>query len=354
MARIACLMMQKDETLLLRPWLLHHGYLFGYENLFVYDNGSTSPEVCETLAQFKKLGVNVDSSRTTPQDFADKGNIITAKIQEFKQAQRYDVALPLDCDEFAAVAIPGGYSCARNDILHEMQRINWHSLICRTSHCLYSLPGQFDVFQQAGHEKCAMAVRVFDGIDHGFHQAKLPEGGHYHATSLIYLHLHYRPFAAFMAGARAKLSPWTDPYDLDGLKSYQHVGQHLVRYLFMDEAAYYALDLGPQVRLNFTGLADFLAAHMDATALRRAWCERAVPGAPVPLDFPALRLAGLRAMQADDQREAGRIWALARDLFPAEEDGYLYGALAARAAGDEALRNHIHAAQAAMFPEVFS
>lgn len=88
----------------------------------------------------------------------------------------------------------------------------------------------------------------------------------------------------------------------------------------MDEAAYYAADLGPQMRLTFTGLVGFLAVHMDITALRQAWCARSAPSPSVTHDIPTLRLAGLNAMQAADQGEAGRIWALARDLFPAEED----------------------------------
>ena len=43
MARVRCIMMQKDESFLLEPWLLYNGYLFGFENLTVYDNGSILP-----------------------------------------------------------------------------------------------------------------------------------------------------------------------------------------------------------------------------------------------------------------------------------------------------------------------
>jgi hypothetical protein len=354
MSRIACLMMQKDEVLLLKPWLLHHGYLFGYENLFVYDNGSTAPAVKEILAQFAALGVNVDDSHATPAGFADKGNIFSEVISEFRRQSRYDVVLPLDCDEFAAIEVPGGYSSARNLILGELQRIDWGNLICRTGHGLFSLPGQFDVFQAAGHHKSIAAVRAFTWIDHGFHQARLPEGGSYAPTSLVYLHLHYRPHAAFMAGAKDKLRPWTNPDDLETLKVYGHVGEHLVRYFFMTEADYYALDFGTQPKLKFTGLRDFLAAHMDVAALILAWGASS-PAAPTAGEtFPALRTAGLKAMETGDYAAAAAIWARCRASFPAEEEGYLYGAVAAKAAGDEILRAQIHAAQAQNFPNVFS
>jgi len=351
MARIACLMMQKDEILLLRPWLLYHGYLFGYENLFVWDNGSTESGVKDTLAQFKELGVNIDASQTTPDGFSNKGNIFSEVIRQFRIKNRYDVALPLDCDEFVAVAQPGGFGCARNEILSELARIDWHHLICRTDSGLYSLPGAFDEFQRVGHEKSVAAVRAFDSIDHGFHQATLPEGAQYAPTSLVYLHLHYRPYAYFIASARDKLRPWTDPDDLAGLKNYEGVGKHLVRYLFMTEAEYYAVEFEGAPKLKFTGLSDFLNLHMDLPSLRRAWGDRA---APVEHNFEALHAAGLKAMEVADHATAAQIWARCRAEFPDREEGYLYGAVAAKAAGDDMLLGQIHAAQARIFPDIFN
>jgi hypothetical protein len=352
-------MMQKNEVLLLKPWLLHHGHLFGYENLFVYDNGSTEPAVREILTQFSALGVNVDASHTTPEGFSDKGNIFSRKIQEFREKNRYDVALPLDCDEFVAIEAPGGYSCSRNAVQAELDRVDWHNLICQTGHGLYSLPGRFEEFQRVGHDKCFAAVRAFDGIDHGFHKAKLPEGAHYAPTSLVYLHFHYRPHAAFIASAKDKLRPWTNPDDLAGLRTYNHVGQHLVRYFYMSAAAYYAVDFGDAPRLRFSGLREFLRAHMDVAGLVAAWSQRDVApvahaAPPVSGSFAELRAAGLKAMEVDDFATAARIWAQCRAQFPAEEEGYLYGAVAAKAAGDENLLRQIHAEQEQKFPGVFS
>ena len=42
-------MMQKNEDDLLEPWIKYHSNMFGAENLFIYDNGSTSPLVAEVL-----------------------------------------------------------------------------------------------------------------------------------------------------------------------------------------------------------------------------------------------------------------------------------------------------------------
>src|SRR4051794_8936502 len=124
MPRIACLMMQKDEDILLRPWLLYHGYLFGFENLYVFDNGSSSEAVLATLQAFAAVGVNVDFTHDRPEDFEFKGEVIGRTIKEFRQDDRYDIALPLDCDEFLAVRGSAGVTCNRNEILAELGRIS--------------------------------------------------------------------------------------------------------------------------------------------------------------------------------------------------------------------------------------
>ena len=40
--RVACVTMQKNEDLCLEPWILYHGYLFGFENIFILDHNSTT------------------------------------------------------------------------------------------------------------------------------------------------------------------------------------------------------------------------------------------------------------------------------------------------------------------------
>ena len=40
MARVACVMMQKNEGELLRSWIEYYSHLFGRHNLFIYDNDS--------------------------------------------------------------------------------------------------------------------------------------------------------------------------------------------------------------------------------------------------------------------------------------------------------------------------
>ncbi|MCB1434952.1 MAG: hypothetical protein KDK75_21180, partial [Alphaproteobacteria bacterium] len=52
-------MMQKNEELLLPVWIAYFSHLFGPENLYVFDNGSTLPAVIDQLKHAEVKGVNV-------------------------------------------------------------------------------------------------------------------------------------------------------------------------------------------------------------------------------------------------------------------------------------------------------
>ena len=80
--KVACLMMQKNEEDLLGPWIQYHSELFGAENLYVYDNGSTSPIISEILADAQAKGVNVYLEYSKKSDFEGKGDILADKIQQ--------------------------------------------------------------------------------------------------------------------------------------------------------------------------------------------------------------------------------------------------------------------------------
>jgi hypothetical protein len=258
--------------LLAEPWLRHHGDLFGFENLYVYDNGSVSDAVLATLREFAARGVNVDFSHGRPEDYGAKGEIAIAKILEFRRNKNYDIVLPLDCDEFVAVFGPAGPSINREDIMAELARIHEAGAICIINHCLYNVPGYLDVFWHAGYHKSVVPVAKFTWIDHGFHLPTRPPGEDYGNTSLIHIHLHCKPFDRVQQGARQKLGPRTNLADREGLKTFFGHGYHLVKYLFMKAAQYYVLfqdDRKPFIGSGF--LLRHFAALMDVAAIRADW-----------------------------------------------------------------------------------
>ena len=100
MARVRCITMQKDEGLLLDAWLRYYGYLFGFENIEVLDNGSRDQLTRSILEQFEAAGVVVHRQYDTIEHFEGKGGIVAGIIEGWDEAGGYDFAVPCDVDEF--------------------------------------------------------------------------------------------------------------------------------------------------------------------------------------------------------------------------------------------------------------
>lgn len=276
--RICCLMMQKDEEVLLRPWLLHHGYLFGFENLYIYDNGSTSAVVLETLREFAALGVNVDFTHAASQDSDLRDEIIGGTIAGLRDADACDIALPLDCDEFLAIRGRDGISCQRTEILKEIDGILRAEQNCRIDHCLENWPGQLDLFRYVEHTASVIAVRHFRDAGHDFQRSDPPAGPSCGKTDLIHLHFPFKPFDQLPASIRDRLGH--PPAEGSGTG-----GQ--LRPLSPDD--YYAGPSGyhhPLVR--FRGLMRLLEASREASRLRSAW--NGARGAAHPVALPEIDL----------------------------------------------------------------
>lgn len=84
--------MVKDEADIVREWILYHGNLFGLENLYIVDNGSTDGTL-EIIQEFVQKGVHLFFEA----DYRKKGIVMTALIREY--APR-GIAYPIDIDEF--------------------------------------------------------------------------------------------------------------------------------------------------------------------------------------------------------------------------------------------------------------
>jgi len=279
MARAACLMMQKDESLLLKAWLVYHGYLFGFENLYVYDNGSTRQDVIDLLRAFEAVGVHIDRSHNLPIDFDRKGHIFGDRIREMEANADYDIVFPLDCDEFVAIAdadgrdCQDGFSCSRAKIHRHLEGMVGERRMIRLRHCLDVRPGHLDLFRVVDFTKCVVPLGNFRSIDHGFHDARARGIDEVGTTDIMYVHMHSKPFADLMRHARQKLSAFVDVDDAAALRAFTGVGKHLVRYFAMTPEIY-AADLGtyryPLVR--FGGFIRLLGALMSTDELRAAWC----------------------------------------------------------------------------------
>ena len=230
--------MQRDETLLLEPWLRYHGYLFGFENLYVHDNGSEDPAVLATLGRYERLGVTVAYGPRDGRDFDDKGTLLAEVIRRWDSGARYDFAFPIDCDEFIALRERGAVSCRRNAI-HEylgVLRDLPHNFKVDTN--LFNVPGVPGWYWPQGGKKSFFAARTLNHLDHGFHYSSVRSGGRVMDTAITYFHMHFKPWAEFVRGARAKLAPYVDVDDIAALTAYAGPNGHVQDQLLKGQDAY--------------------------------------------------------------------------------------------------------------------
>jgi len=85
--------MVKDEVDIVRDWVIYHGCMFGWNNIFVIDNYSTDGTY-EVLQEFEHL-INI----TREDDYKKKGIYMKNLINKFSYEDD-TLAFPLDIDEF--------------------------------------------------------------------------------------------------------------------------------------------------------------------------------------------------------------------------------------------------------------
>ena len=265
MPNIACVMMQKDETFLLRPWLAYHGYLFGFENLFVLDNGSTDPAVLATLDEFADKGVKINRDHPTREDYLSKGELIGAAIQALDAKRDHDFMIPLDCDEFILLRTEADIVCDREPILTYLAGLTGEKRVLRVPYQLANHPLNPDIYHRYDFFKVFFPAGTALPIDHGNHLALDPSGRKPKDTRLVHLHFHHKVFDLKRAQAR---QGWIGGIDLDDhakLETYDGRSVHLKNYFLRGKDDYYRgfLDLPHFYLPRFRALLKELDAPID-------------------------------------------------------------------------------------------
>ena len=254
---IACVTMQKDEDRFLGPWLAWHGQLFGFRNLWVIDNGSTSAPVLATLAEFEARGVHVVRSFATHRDYLNKGVIIGEYIRALDMLGRYELLIPSDCDEFVALRTDRGFSCDRDAILGSLSALYGETQVLRIPFQLANNPFRDDCYIWFEFFKTFFARNTFLSLDHGHHAGKSKKSPGRRDTSIVQIHYHYPEFNLIREIARKK---WIGNEPLGRIESaaaYTGPFQHLVRNFFMERAEYEA-HFAEQVQFRLPAFRDLL------------------------------------------------------------------------------------------------
>lgn len=242
MARVACTVMLKNEHALVGAFLRYHANLFGAENLFVFDNGTTDQETLETLARFEAEGVNVDRSFPAKQDYTQKGKIVGNLVKRLDRDADYDFYILLDCDEFVAMKVQNEYTCIPEKIHRYLDSLKGEKKILTVNLSLSNIIGKLYQFQAAAYLKTIFPRNVLVETDHGHHAGTSRTGAGSAPCDIVYVHYHYRPYDEVVRYARQKLStiiPSEVLDDVDRLRSYKGQGWHMVDYLVGGAEAYY-------------------------------------------------------------------------------------------------------------------
>jgi hypothetical protein len=269
MARVACTVMLKDEVSLTAPFLRYHAALFGADNLYVVDNGTTEPDVMKVLAAFEQEGVHVDRSFHTAEDYRRKGEIIGDLVKRLDNQAAYDFYILLDCDEFVVLRSGSTYTCDPEAIHRYLETRRGEPRILKVDTNLSNIPGRPGVFQAAEYSKTIFPRNVLGATDHGHHAGWSRSGAtDFVPCDIVYVHFHYRPFDEVVRFARQKLSAEMPPEDLadtERLRNFKGRGWHLVKYVLGDEDGYYTQFRGLSNIVLFPDLlARFLAIGGEA------------------------------------------------------------------------------------------
>lgn len=206
--RIALLMMQKNEDILLGPWIRYHTELTSNTSIYIFDNGSSNPDVVNTLAEAERTGVRIIRHFNRPDDYLNSGQIFAQFIQELDQHNPHDFYFPMDCDEFLACQTPAGFSCHPEALHHQL--MTWlgsqHVLLIPRKH--YANPYLPNHYIEIDHcPKCFFSQGTCQSLSHGYHTATTKAGCEQEITTITYFEFHHKPYHQHRQLTAQKLEP---------------------------------------------------------------------------------------------------------------------------------------------------
>ena len=236
--------MVKDEDDIVEDWILYHGSIFGYDNLYIVDNMSTD-NTYEIIQKYQKKGVNIYSHS----NYLEKGNIMKQLIDN----NPCTIAFPLDIDEFIVYYdkksnkistdnivtylhnlietgnltdnSSGLYRC---DYIHsKMTTISRHGYNRAVWECMY---GRYDNKRKKLMTKAFFDTRKWNGnIDHGNHFNAYSE---YTMSDICLVHYHKRNLQQHKKKVMNNLQGLGyNPHNLEELKKLEKycIGSHHVK-----------------------------------------------------------------------------------------------------------------------------
>lgn len=264
MARVACMVMLKNERTMTPRFIGYHAALFGAENIYIFDNGSTDPEVLAELERFEALGAQVERRYSTIEQFHHKGTVLGDLIKRLDRERDYDFYIPLDCDEFVVLRTRDRYTADPAAIQSYLDGLRGESSILKVTLNISNLLGEPDMFRPAEYSKTVWPRGMFLHMDHGYHTGVARNGDSvYRECDLVYAHFHYRPYEEVVEFAKQKLRVELSDEEIEDharLREFRGLGWHMVHYVVDGAEAYYSQFRNSSEAVLFPGLGERFAA----------------------------------------------------------------------------------------------
>jgi len=234
MVRVKVFMMQRNEGDILKEWLEYHGFLFGFKNLHVIDDGSTDRSA-RILKSYTNKGVKVRFVRNR---FTNKGNDLLEWCKELYRADQVDLFLPLDADEFVALREDKRvYTASRHKLFQYLERLSKYPRIYRVGYWMYGAEEalsyhnvfreQRKFYKKEGRQKHFFHPYLVSSLDRGFHEpvAQSPQVKTFYCALTLF-HYHYRGVKKMVQKAKSAVaSLGLNPEDLTTLRKYHYAPQ---------------------------------------------------------------------------------------------------------------------------------
>lgn len=204
--RIALIMMQKNETILLNPWLRYHEAMVSAQSIFVFDNGSSDPHTLATLQAAECRGVTVNRKYNQPQDYFNTGIIVAELINHLDRENPHDFYFPIDCDEFLACKVNGHLSCSREDLDRSLSEFIGNDKVLTIPHKYVNSPYHRNRYSEIEWcKKCFFAQDACNSLVLGFHNGTSKSGSAEAETNITYIEFHYKPYLEHRKQCKQKI-----------------------------------------------------------------------------------------------------------------------------------------------------
>jgi hypothetical protein len=213
----------KDEIDIIRDWIIYHGSLFGFNNIFVIDNYSKDGTY-EAILEFKDL-INISQES----DYREKGVFMTELMKKHCMGDD-KIAFPLDVDEFVVYYEKG----SKEVIFDKNLIVNYFNTLpqARVYKMNFIIPTllQKDGYQRAPAQieygeyqenksfaKSFVNTKYFKGeFDHGNHLTC----DDYYLTNLVLVHYHNRNLEQVIKKNKNHILGFRYPLELQELKNF--------------------------------------------------------------------------------------------------------------------------------------